>query len=510
MGKDRKISDSILEWLMALNGRSGKISINDESFFEALANEPKDNKKEFEESHDSKILKWLESEWCFMVMFISGFYKSIRWLVGFIITSINCIAKRLKKSVRNNKLYQKLYNTLFYKKSFRFVIIAATFFFICVFTVHFAIVFIKDVILYDTEINVNEQGALNPRKALNCEHAIYLFNPSEVWANTGVRLNKGDRYRINISGGSYSTVYETVRAAKDNVKPFFDKVRLDSPYNLDKIEPTITYCLSKGALHLGSDNKVHKFGFGTVMYTIQPEAADLKYNPLSVPACELRSWDPGNINKRYDQDRAFHNATSSGYLYLAVNDIVFGDYNDSLSQQGRSESYAKEINKYGYRPKADALSSIKQYVDADIEYFSNKAKQAKSYVDTEKLKRELVGILKNDYSYFYRDNDGQIMVSVEIQRREPWAFFKPLMAYRTFETRVTELPEASINASWLVKALVFIWSIFVFLFWLIVFIGHILVLYAIGAIKLWVIIIILFIIADGFQHLFFGGKETTT
>ena len=402
------------------------------------------------------------------------------------------------------------------------MMITSTLFFVLVFTVHFSIVFIKDVILFDTELNVNEQGALNPKKALKCEHAVYLFNPSEVWANTGVRLNKGDKFRINFSGGTNTSIYEAVKAAKNNIKPRFDRVRYDSTY-IKKQEDNRKYCLSKGTAHLGSDGRVHKFNFGTIMYTVQPESANVIYNPLSVPAKDLRSWNPGDTRKNHDADRDFHEAGSSGFLYLAVNDIIFGDYDDSLSFKNDPKNpvdryfvnYLRriEIEQCEYSVKLSAESSIDDYFFSDSTYFYNIARESLKkgeIFDAAKIRDSLKFLLKNDHMFFYKDNIGQILVSVEIQRSEPGSFFNPMMAYRDFETNVAGLPEADVNACWLIKLLFFLVDIVVFIFWLLVFGLHILVLYALGALKLWAIIVIIFLMVNTLQRWFYGKKASNS
>lgn len=546
MKKDRKISDSIIEWLLAISRHSGEVIVDNESLLENFATEDAEDKLGI----NSKCFQWL--------------YKIVR--------RIRFCKIRQRRWLLSRKIYKRINRTLFHKKSFRFVTMIATVFFILVFTVHFAIDFINDVILFDTEINVNEQGALNPKKALNCEHAMYLFNPSEVWANTGIRLNKGDKYRIAISGGANTTIYESISAAKNNIKPLYDGARFD--FDIEpKGEKNIQYCLSKGAQHIGSDGKMHYFNFGTIMYVIQPEGANIKYNPLSVPAKELRSWDPGNLSSPHDGDREFHKANSSGFLYLAVNDIVFGEINVSdafdkndyfvkvikefwrrtherikgkiieiengVTSHSDSNAFSRDTswhhlreficvgkyalkraewfaitNLYHYLDKCEtpllytkAIDNIKEYVKDDFAYFIDKNKQSGEMLNSEKLQQNLISRLNEDHKYFYNDNFGQILVSVEIQRNEPGAFFNPMMAYRDFETRVAELPKANVNASCVIKVLTYIWAVIVFLWYLFVFFCHMILLYAIGAFQLWLAIVLLFIFVGFLQHLIFGGKN---
>ena len=443
MKQNNKIMASIMEWLLS-SRHSGKLVVDETSLFDALANEKEDEGKIEEQSkHSSRIVS----------------------------------------------LFNKIHNLLLgkYRRSFRFVMIVSTLFFVLVFTIHFGIVFIKDVILYDAELNVNEQGALNPRKSLSCEHAMYLFSPSEIWANTGVRINKGDRFRINISGGANTSIYDAIQAAQENLKPRFKLIRFDT-LNEAGPEPYLKYCLSKGASHESGKAGNQEYRFGTIIYTIQSEDANVIHNPLSVPTNEMFSWTPGNVKRQHSGDRDFRKAEKSGFLYLSINDIVFDDYIDE----------DKKV--------VDADEEINEYISADYRYFKDKMI---GDVDSTQLIRQLDSILKNNHSKFYEDNTGQVLVSMEIIRHQPREFFNPMMAYRDFEYRLADLPEVDIDAGWISKILNFILKALLVLVYFILFFLHIVLLYAIGAIQLWFIIIIIFVIVNAFQHWLFGKKENT-
>lgn len=75
-----------------------------------------------------------------------------------------------------------------------------------IFLVSLAIFLIHDVVLYRNDIAVSRTGALMPRKACQCEQALYLFNTSQLWADTGITLNEGDRVKISVSGAFHSSL----------------------------------------------------------------------------------------------------------------------------------------------------------------------------------------------------------------------------------------------------------------------------------------------------------------
>ena len=446
MGVKQKLTDSVLEWLF-VNKHSGRVVINSNSLFESLANE-----------------------------------------------NDNPVAGEKKVSVKESKffrLYRNLQNRLLgkHRKGFRFVMLSSTIFFVIVFTLYFAATFINDVILFDTDLHVNEQGALNPRKALNCEYAMYLFNPSEVWANTGVRINKGDEFRINFSGGAATSISDVINASLDNLKPLYGWMSYDSLAITNNDTLNLKYCLSKGARH-----NEETFDFGSIIYTIQPEGAKVLYDPLSVPVRDMYSWQPGDKSRYFSGDRDFQKANKTGFLYLAVNDIVFGDYEDEKGRVVKGED------------------NIRKYLDADSLYFLNKAK---GYLKGDRIsyKNEirpgLDSILKADPSFFYKDNVGQILLSVEIKRTVPRSFFNPMMAYRDFEYRLSDLPQADINDGWIIKLLISIGKLFVIFWYFLAFFIHITILYAIGMIQLWLVIIMVFFVFNVGQQIFYRKNKTT-
>ena len=341
MPKNRFIN-SALEWLTE-NDRSGKLVVDDKSFFETLA---EDNKSDYS-NKASSIGKWYSNKRMHFVLLMS----SIVLMLG----------------------------------SF----------------VYYTVAFLNDVILFKTEIHVNGQGALNPKKALNCEYAVYLFNTSEAWANTGVRINEGDEFRINISGGANTSITETLDAARANAKPRFSSVFYD---NLDVIkgEPDslLALCISKGGRDVGPDKAA--VNFGSMLYTIQPEGANLVYSPQQVNKEDIYKWEPHYKGDYLVGAKSFCKAKVSGILYLSVNDLVFSEYNTGV--------YAN--------------------LDAQFKAYNDVAKRRSDLELTDGVQDNL----RNDGSYFYKDNLGQILVSVEIIRNS--SFFSlnyPLLAYRDFE-----------------------------------------------------------------------------
>lgn len=306
-----------------------------------------------------------------------------------------------KVSIDNKTLFESLAEAdgsdkdrWYFNKRLRFLLVVSAVVMVLVSVVYYASAFINDVILFKTEMHVNEQGALNPQKALNSEYALYLFNASEPWANTGVRINEGDKYRIIISGGTNTDITEILESAKNNTRPDFSWVFYDK-WEPFKGESLLDLCLSKGVEVNGE-----KVNFGSMLYTIQPEGANVVYSPQAVKTSDIYKWQPTKENKA----AGFTHAKESGMIYLAVNDIVFSQ-RDSMN------------------------------IDEQFKKYNLVARQ-EGQIDT--LSSSTVSLLKDYNSYYYRDNIGQILVAVEVVRSVPkWSFKSflnyPLYAYREFD-----------------------------------------------------------------------------
>lgn len=250
------------------------------------------------------------------------------------------------------------------------------------FIISFSINVINDVILYDTSYHINEQGTFNPKKSLNSEYALFLFNTAEVWANPGIQIHNGDIIRINISGGFNASVKEVIYGAQNNTQPMYSWVYIGSknlfdtkPDSID--EGSLMNCLSRNHTHkMYSNDSIILDNYGTILYTIRPESSDIINHPFNMDTSEIRVWNTGNLKKTYDGDRSFHTIDESGYLYFAVNDLVFDDIFDSIGNV-----------------QISADSTIKSYYQ----------------INTKKT-----DVVRKDHSYAYRDNMGQLLVSVEI------------------------------------------------------------------------------------------------
>lgn len=355
-------------------------------------------------------------------------YGFIEWLSGEgrsgnLVVGNKSLLETLADDTNNKASKEKWYSN----KRLHFVLIMSTIVMMFVSFVYYTVTFLNDVILFKTEMQVNEQGALNPKKAINCEYAMYLFNTSEAWANTGVRINEGDKYRINISGGTNTTLVEIMNASRENIDPRYGPVSYDRLKPLNSVSDTLlALCISKGSHNVGPDNA--DVGIGSMLYTIQPEGANLIYSPQHVKKEDIFKWNPTFRGDSITVVAAgFQKAKQSGVLYLSVNDLVFSEYNNGT------------------------YTDLNEQLDAYDKVMMSRGDK--------ELSQDAREILKDDGSYFYKDNLGQILVSVEIIRNTSYFTINyPLYAYRDFEY-------AANDSGFFLTVVCFIWffiKVFVF------------------------------------------------
>lgn len=364
-----KPEDKITERLVGeaiREGQPGKVTIDSRGLYDLLS------EKEVQSTpHRKELVQWL---WEWLLAHCQGLRRVKQWI-----------------DFPGNR-------------GLRFFLIAATLFTLLVATLWYGVFFINDVILHETKFYINEQGALVPQKPLGGEYALYLFNTSEIWANPGIQVSKNDRIRISISGGFNSSIEHLLDASRENTVPEYGWVFPErmGHKTAEAQDWALNYCLSRGfrQREKGRLFKSHYFDFGTVMYTIQPESADIVSHPLNVPENEIRAWTP---------ERRFRKANRSGYLFFAVNDLLFAP-----------DSVGKYYDRF--------IKELKQSKEGKNPY------QKKRICEKIKASKTEEAIVSGQDSLFlYKDNLGQLLVAVEIQRARHGLLRWPEEMFRYFE-----------------------------------------------------------------------------
>ena len=173
-----------------------------------------------------------------------------------------------------------------YLKGFRFLAIAGVGLMMLTIVITYSIIFVNDVILFENQIHINDQGAFNPHKSMNCEYGLYLFNTADVWANSGIQVSKGDRIKVNVSGGFQSSVENIIRFADDNKELKYRWVYYNNEggKEVDSADRSaLPYCLFRYGGKVDAHNRDYKelpMAFGAAMIGIFPESENLGGNPI--------------------------------------------------------------------------------------------------------------------------------------------------------------------------------------------------------------------------------------
>lgn len=276
----------------------------------------------------------------------------------------------------------------------------------------FSITYFKDILLFKSNLSVNKQGVFMPSKSCGREYCLFLFNTSELWANTGIYLNKGDKYKMSVSGAFHSSVEDLRNNAQiNNSNPDINWIGgkqrnelsdyLDSVYRLIEYENNACYRSfhRKPVMHTMINDVFPQYEkhaycvdtnayFGAILYRIAPE---------------YQLWDPDNNNDTIlvwgpNNGKTYQTVESSGVLSMAINDIYFKD-TAFLGDYCRSFPYR-------FESKPMSFDSVMKY-DMGREAYK---------------------------TMFYDDNIGQILVCLEIQHPLYWGFFDPLSPFRYLDT----------------------------------------------------------------------------
>ncbi len=283
-------------------------------------------------------------------------------------------------------------------KGMRLVMVIASLIIAATFLLSYSFVYLKDVVFFRNEISTNNVGALNPKKSLGREYGIFLFNPADLWADSGIRLNKKDRFRISVSGAFHSSFKNLVDDADSNVAmPEIRWIGQQARTRSSSVAPQdnkkawgiyqrhIYPVLPKNLQDRNGEDPY----FGALLYTVAPEYT--LDNPLDTNYTRhVRVWKEKDAT-------SFSKVESPGVLRLAVNDIFFED--GIALKDYASQTDSTRFIKDDFRPS----------VTKDSEHF---------------------------HTMFYDDNVGQLLICVEVQHPLRWGWLNPIGAYRDLENTV--------------------------------------------------------------------------
>lgn len=257
--------------------------------------------------------------------------------------------------------------------------------------------YVHDVLLFENEVRMNQQGAFVPTQSCDREYAFFIFTSSDLWANTGVQVMKGDRIKILASGAFNSSVCDLVDRVKSN-----DTLKYDwLPAMPSKLVRTRRNVGLQQCLYYG-----HDAYFGSVLYQIQNSLVK-ETDTLGIR--QLKTVD--------SEEGLFEEVDRNGTLFFAVNDIylkprIIRSYaNDnrrfanSLKKGNNSNSLIITENRVAIR---DTL--LKQYKDSIslfVPVVNNYAEIAGDYFKQ---------YFEKNPTVWFDDNMGDILICMEIER----------------------------------------------------------------------------------------------
>jgi hypothetical protein len=240
--------------------------------------------------------------------------------------------------VDDSNFFVNLINSQDTKKLFNFLLLFVAIVFANVFIITSFVFFINDILLFENTTKINSQGAIIPERSCGRESVLFLFNSSDLWANTGIQLQEDDKVKISISGGFHSDVANLTRVALENRKP------------QPQYEWTSFYCskdTGNKAQYLYNKDDAY---FGSILYQIAGEGGYIIDDSTKIGQLDLSSNN-------------FFEIKNNGTLYLTVNDIYL-----SPKVLNLIESEGKEINSLKNNPEAYYEDNIGQIlVVIDIE-----------------------------------------------------------------------------------------------------------------------------------------------
>lgn len=301
------------------------------------------------------------------------------------------------------------------------------------------IFFIHDVILFQNKMAINECGAFVPTRSCDREYVLFMFNSSDVWANTGIQLQEGDRIRISVSGAFNSSIANLEHDTYFNCKSQYNWYGNSLLNKRGSEKEEIGNCMYNGK----------KARFGSILFQIQPDAEFCRYDTI------------GNKIHQLDvEDREMMDIKENGILYFAVNDIYL---TDSVIQKYITRNQ-KIFNK-------DSISS------QEFLHYQDSVKLFYKVQDSLFVIGD--GLLDHFRSpryreVWYNDNIGAILINIVIERKVTYGFLKPSNWYRHVEEDIFAALEKS-------TMLGKVWSIlYKSLYWTIILLGLGLVYFILG------------------------------
>ena len=245
----------------------------------------------------------------------------------------------------------------------------------------------------------------------------WLFNTADLWANSGIEVQKGDELTIYASGASFTAIHHLTEASKNNKKPNDAWVGTEGQENKNDRD------------HLRAKFRINKdCDEGTLlMQIVNKKSINSFKNKEDWPEDLLKGKHVEIIGK----GRSNLRVSEDGILFFAVNDIVLTDkvlgdmyknWIDTLSIDTLSNISREQIDKKNF---LETFDSIKD--DSSYKKFLTLAEPINKKIDNvEECKKKGLEIgtypkLKNDTaSYKYYPLINELVYYKKEKFRDAW------------------------------------------------------------------------------------------
>lgn len=284
-----------------------------------------------------------------------------------------------------------------------FGLLVCTLFGALTFIIYAATFFIKDILLFDEKPIVTETGAIVPQRSCNREQVLFHFNSADLWAGTGVQLQRGDRIRVSHSGGFHSDVADIYLKARQNDRlkyPYYFNARNASSEGVENCIYNAANDVPRSAWlqpWRRQEFRERRPAFGSILWQVSEENCVMK--PRKGDIHQIGQTDAGR----------FIRIRKDGELFLTVNDIYLSD-----SVIARLNPDLPDDPKHLRPLPASPVEAREQNLD-----FLGIHESGRN--DSLLYSREAIRTCVTDHpemrSVWFQDNIGSVLICVEIERK---------------------------------------------------------------------------------------------
>lgn len=231
----------------------------------------------------------------------------------------------------------------------------------------------------NSTITFNDEGVVSFEMSSNEDVYIYLHPANKVWNNTNIKVKKGDKLKIKVSGNYNSSIHHLVKYGQTDSVLLFDwtsalgfaNEKQGLNRNIDTIRNKKENLIYEGA------------NFGQLLMLVSKD--EISENKNNYPNRVKKGSQEYKIQELKNESVIDYTAESDGYLYITVNEILL-----------------QKKDKAIYCPP---FESDPKYYDGDRDIYDEKEKVWNEYI-----------VKNNQYDIWFKDNIGYLLVYVKVEK----------------------------------------------------------------------------------------------